>query len=172
MLASNEKSGSSIEIISSRNVNDSESLFECRESFSSVLEDSIVKCLSDAKLTVDSIDLIIPGINNTGEYDIAELSVLAKLFHGKKNFIYIPTALTGDMLSGSGNLKIYVASRCMLAGIIPANNPDFYNQRVLDLYKAFFNWKNKQKELRYSLVIQRDIVGGRISLLLIKNNRI
>lgn len=172
LLASNEKSGSSIEIISSRNVNDSESLFECRESFSSVLEDSIVKCLSDAKLTVDSIDLVIPGINNTGEYDIAELSVLAKLFHGKKNFIYIPTALTGDMLSGSGNLKIYVASRCMLAGIIPANNPDFYNQRVLDLYKAFFNWKNKQKELRYSLVIQRDIVGGRISLLLIKNNRI
>lgn len=169
LLASKEKSHSNIEIISAHNTNDCDSLFQCSDNFYEILERSIGDCLSKAGISTNDIDLVIPGLNNTSNYDAVELKVLYNVFHCKTELLYTPIPLIGDMLSGSGNLKIYVASQCMQHNVIPANTIRFFNKPLLDGYRDLFNWDYKSGKIKYALIIQRDIVGGRISLMVIKN---
>lgn len=168
LLSNKGKSHSSVEVISTHNANDSESLFECGDNFDKILENSILDCLSKAHLSVDDIDLIIPGLNNTGDYDFVELEVLDRVFSGKTELLYTPIPVIGDMLSGSGNLKVYIASQCMRQDVIPANKVGLFNESRLDRYWNLFNWDYKSCEIRHALIIQRDVVGGRISLVILK----
>lgn len=163
---------SPIEIVAYDNSCDYESLFQCGEKYVEVIKKSIYKCLDEANISSEDIDLIIPGFNNMGDYDNAEMHVLYEIFHNKERILYTPIPQIGDCLSASGNIKIYVAYQSMREGILLANEDSWFVKRSIDLYKALFNWERTKKDIKYSLIIQRDIIGGRISMLIMKNTQI
>lgn len=75
------------------------------------------------------------------------------------------------MLSASGILKVYVASCCLKEKVLPSNNIGFYEEKYISKYKSLFNWERRKLfQMQYALIIQKDIIGGRINVILIKNN--
>lgn len=158
-----------VEVVSTCQVSDSRSLFSCNKEFKNVFQRAVEICLENAQITTQDIDLIIPGINNSNHFDISELQVLQLLFGNKKNLLYTPIPILGDYLSASGLLKVYVACQCIKHQCIPQNREQDFNVDVITPYRDLFNWRIRNNlDIRYAMVIQRDVVSGRISLLLLR----
>lgn len=171
LLSNSNVLNSEIEIISTLNINDYDSLFNCGKDFSNNLNDAIKKCLSDANVSIEDVDMVVPGFNNTGLYDIAELETLNNIFSNKGNIIFTPIPFTGDMLSASGNIKIYVACMCINQNVMPANDITFFDEALYRKYQHLFVNERTSKKINTVLIIQRDIVGGRMSFLLIRKKK-
>lgn len=160
-----------VEIISTCQVNDSSSLYSCGDDFKEVFQYAIEHCLDSAQITAQDIDLIIPGINNSIQYDTSELQVLQALFKNRKNLLYTPIPTVGDYLSASGLLKAYVACLCIKHRCIPQNRISDFNRNNIKPYEALFNWEHKNEiDVHYAMVIQRDVVSGRISILVLRKS--
>ena len=172
LLSNNKHSanGVNIEVVATYQVNDSSSLFSCGDNFKATFQSAIKKCLQEANLSIDDIDLIIPGINNSKQYDICELQVLQTLLTQKQDLLYTPIPIVGDYLSASGILKVYTAHQCMINHCIPQNRRTDFNKDNIKPYEALFNWERKNNvDIHYAMIIQRDVVSGRISLIILRN---
>ncbi len=172
LLANDKFSTSQLEIVASVSGNSSKSLFCIQEiDFKDKLKSLICACVNKAGIKIEEIDIVIPGLNNTGKSDLCELEVLQELLVYKKGIVYNPIPLLGDMLSASGILKVYVASCCLKEKVLPSNNIGFYEEKYISKYKSLFNWERRKLfQMQYALIIQKDIIGGRINVILIKNN--
>ena len=164
----NEKNNCPIEIIASKTYVAEDCLFSFNNSFIETIEKVIYDCLDEAKLSTSNIDLILPSFNNVGNGDFFEVKALAKIFSGRKEIIYIPELIIGDMLSGSGLLKLFVAYKCIVTSTIPANKYGFRKNTVID---SIINKEIKKCTIKYVLILQKSFMGGKISAIILKKHK-
>ncbi len=162
----NKENNGLIEIMAFKSYNASDCLFNYSDMYRKTIEKAIYESLDELNLKSSDIDVIFPGFNNRGDGDFYEVEALNHIFKGQKEKILIPKLAIGDLLSASGILNLFFAYKCMSEGIIPANKNSYRNLSSID---SLIVKETQKKDITYAMIIQRELIGGKVSVMIVKN---
>ncbi len=142
-------------------------LFAYNETLVATLVKTIQYTLAKAGCDSGDIDMVIPTGDGSLDGDQFELFAIKNIFGNRKRFIYTPKPNVGHMLSVSGMIDIFIASMAIKNQVIPPML-NKVKTKIRGDSRMFVCDEPEYKKINRVLLIQRDIVGGRVGALILK----
>jgi 3-oxoacyl-[acyl-carrier-protein] synthase II len=142
-------------------------LFNYKSDLIEAVEKAILLALQKADITSRDIDMVIPTADGSYTSNRYELKAIKKIFKNKQQFVYSPKPNIGHMLSVSGVVDLFVASMAIKTNMIPP----LYSSNQIDngvFNEMFVKEKPIERPINRVLLLQRDIIGGRLGVMIIK----
>ncbi len=141
-------------------------LFEYNQDLTRYTEKAIRLCLEKSGITPQDIDMVIPNADGSKDGDHYELQAIKNVFQGQKNLIYTPKPNVGHTLSVSGIIDLFTAAMSLKHRTLP---PLLY---PIDCDEentnSMFISEKMDKNIKRVLMLQRNIVGGRVGAMIVK----
>lgn len=163
------KRGSEIygEIASIYTINASSCMFELNKEIIVYTCKVINRCIEDAGIKPEEIDLILPTADGTKYGDYYEMMALKEIFRGRKEIIYTPKPVVGYCLSFNSIIDIFVGSMAIKHNLIPGH-PEKYDSGDEEFNEMLVGTEPVKRDIKNVLVLHRSWIDGKVSALILR----